>query len=146
MSCGFKVVSKVFKFFGFFFFYFCPTFHVSKSDDKAGLTLISMNLIRNNVSVNRVENFCMECFLLNVNTILTNSLKINTSRDGPVSLFRNSQLKFAVPAVLLGLNGKQTRNNNNQNEMGNSTTVYDDKIKKHNTSGNKISWVKFFKM
>lgn len=81
-----------------FFFCFCSTFYVPKSDDKAGLTLISTNLIRNNVSVNRVENFHVKCLLLNVNTILTNSLKINTSRDRPVSLFRNSQLKFAVPS------------------------------------------------
>lgn len=128
MSCGFEVVSKVFKFFGFFFLRLSKS---PKSNDKAGLTLISTNLIRNNVSVNRVENFRVEC-LLNVNTILTNSLKINTSRDDDRCLF------FVILGSSLrsrpGLNEKQTRNNNNHNEMGNSDSVYGDKIKKHNTS------------
>lgn len=59
-----------------------------------------------------------------------------------MSLFRNFQLKFAVD---FRLNGKQTRNNNNQNEIGNSTPECGDKIKKHNTSGDKRARGKLYK-
>lgn len=53
-----------------------------------------------------------------------------------MSVFRNSRLKFNA-TVVFGLNGKQPRNNNNQNGTSNSTPAYGDKIIKHNTSENR---------
>lgn len=104
MFCGFTRVSKVFKFYfsDLFPFFFFILRLILESNDKAGSTLISPELIRNNVSVNGVVNFGAQC-LLNVNTrVLTNSLKINTSRDetagASLVFLRNSPLSSLPPS------------------------------------------------